>query len=577
MQFKIPNHLKKYTVEQNYSQYTFIDQACWRFIMKISVHFFKNHADKTYIEGLKKTGITIDKIPKIKNINKKLLQFGWRAVCVRGFIPPQIFMEFQSLKILPIAADMRSHHHLTYTPSPDIVHEAAGHAPIIANKDYAQYLINYGEIAAKAILSYEDINLYYAIRDLSDIKENIQSTKAEIKKADKKLKEAYNKISYCSEASYLARMNWWTVEYGLIGKINNPKIFGAGLLSSVAESENCLTSEVKKIPFSLKCLDYHYDITEQQPHLFVTPNYKFLSKELKKMSQKMAYKKGGEYGLKTAIKAKTLCTIKFENSIQISGIVSSYIKNKNNINFIKLEGPSQISINNKQIKKHGPLYHSSGYSSPIGQISKYKKPITQLNNEQINQLNIIKNKLCTLRFETNLIVHGCIHNIYKKNNKMQIITFKDCTVKHKNKILFEPSWGYFDLICVSDIKSVYNGPADTEKYYAELGNKADKYKQYNIKKEQTKDNQTLNYYFKKIEEIKKIRNKTENINKLSLLYKKSIKNKVTDWLLAYEFIVASNCNRNLDWINNLYLDLEKKSLQKSDLSRAIKRGLNLFV
>ena len=95
-----------------------------------------------------------------------------------------------------------------------------------------------------------------------------------------KLEKAIQSTSYLSESAILARMNWWTVEYGLIGEINNPKIYGAGLLSSVAESENCLKKEVKKIPFSIDCINYDYDITEQQPQLFVTPNYKFLSKEL---------------------------------------------------------------------------------------------------------------------------------------------------------------------------------------------------------------------------------------------------------------------------------------------------------
>ena len=72
MQYRIPNHLKKYTVEQEYSQYTYIDQACWRFIMKISIDFFKSHADNIYIQGLKKTGITTNRIPKIKAINNSM-------------------------------------------------------------------------------------------------------------------------------------------------------------------------------------------------------------------------------------------------------------------------------------------------------------------------------------------------------------------------------------------------------------------------------------------------------------------------------------------------------------------------
>ena len=71
MYLKIPHHLKKYIVEQDYDQYTYIDQACWRFIMKISVDFFKKYADRVYIEGLQKTGITLNKIPKIKSIDRK--------------------------------------------------------------------------------------------------------------------------------------------------------------------------------------------------------------------------------------------------------------------------------------------------------------------------------------------------------------------------------------------------------------------------------------------------------------------------------------------------------------------------
>ena len=157
---KIPNHLKKYIVNQKYDNYTHIDQACWKFIMNISIEFFKKNADSVYLKGIKNTGITINKIPKIETINKKIKKYGWRAVCVRGFIPPHAFMEFQTLKIMPIAADMRNQKNLTYTPAPDIVHEAAGHIPIIANKSYTKYLMEYGKIAVKAIMSNQDLILF---------------------------------------------------------------------------------------------------------------------------------------------------------------------------------------------------------------------------------------------------------------------------------------------------------------------------------------------------------------------------------------------------------------------------------
>src|SRR5690606_26851802 len=146
--------------------------------------------------------------------------------------PPAIFMEMQARCILPIARDMRSIEHLLYTPAPDIVHEAAGHAPMVAHPEYSQYLKEYAQVAKNAIISSEDMAVYEAIRLLSDVKENPQSTAEEIKAAGNRLQAAVSHVSYVSEATQLSRMNWWTAEYGLIGTLENPKIYGAGLLSS---------------------------------------------------------------------------------------------------------------------------------------------------------------------------------------------------------------------------------------------------------------------------------------------------------------------------------------------------------
>jgi len=285
----IPNHLKKYIVSQNYGDYNIIDHYVWSFIMNISIPFFKKYAHSSYLKGLEETGITANKIPSIDKMNKKMAKFNWMAVAVRGFIPPWVFMEFQSLGILPIACDMRSSEHLTYTPAPDIVHESAGHSPIIINKEYSYYLKEYGRIASNAIFSKEDERIYYAIRKLSDIKEDRNATEQQIKEAEKELKNAKESQTEPSEAALLSRLHWWTVEYGLIGSLKNPKIYGAGLLSSVGESQNCLTDDVKKIPFSIECINYNYDITEQQPQLFVTKNFSNLTDVLHKFEKSMIY------------------------------------------------------------------------------------------------------------------------------------------------------------------------------------------------------------------------------------------------------------------------------------------------
>ena len=285
----IPEHLNRYIVEQNYDRYDIIDHNVWSFIMKISIPFFKKYAHHSYFDGLKKTGITFDRIPSIENMNKKMNQFGWGAVAVRGFIPPEIFMEFQALGILPIACDMRTSEHLTYTPAPDIVHESAGHSPIIINEEYSHYLKEYGRIASKAIFSDEDQKIYYAIRNLSDIKEDRNATPEQILEAEKILIDLKKNESTPSEATLLSRLHWWTVEYGLIGSLENPKIYGAGLLSSVGESQNCLSDSIKKIPLSIDCINYSYDITEQQPQLFVAKNFSQLTDILYEFEKTMSF------------------------------------------------------------------------------------------------------------------------------------------------------------------------------------------------------------------------------------------------------------------------------------------------
>ena len=130
---RLPQYLKKFVAVQNYEKYTAEDHAAWRYIMRQNRAFFSRFAVPIYVEGLKQTGIPLDRIPRIAEMNDCLSKFGWGAVPVVGFIPPSAFLEFQALGVLPIACDMRTIHHVGYTPAPDIVHEAAGHAPLLAD------------------------------------------------------------------------------------------------------------------------------------------------------------------------------------------------------------------------------------------------------------------------------------------------------------------------------------------------------------------------------------------------------------------------------------------------------------
>jgi phenylalanine-4-hydroxylase len=270
---KLPLHLKKYIIEQEYDKYTPVDHAVWRYVMRQNYSYLKNVAYYPYIPGLKKAGLTIEKIPSLQEINDALAAIEWGAVTVDGFIPPAAFMEFQAYRVLVIAADIRQLEHIEYTSAPDIIHESAGHAPIISDTKYNQYLSYLGKMGTKALFSSKDYELYESIRALSILKEMHHVDKEELAKAEALVLSNQQNLGTPSEMALLSRLQWWSVEYGLIGDINNPKIYGAGLLSSIGESASCMQPEVKKITYTIDALKVGYDITKEQPQLFVTPTF----------------------------------------------------------------------------------------------------------------------------------------------------------------------------------------------------------------------------------------------------------------------------------------------------------------
>lgn len=450
----IPAHLRQYIVDQDYSRYTPIDQATWRFSLRQLKHFLTKNAYECYVEGLEKTGISVREIPRIDVMCEKLQDFGWCALPVSGFIPPAAFMELQSLSILPIASDMRTIDHILYTPAPDIVHEAAGHAPILVDEKFANYLKSYAQVAKKAIISSEDLAQYEAIRDLSDIKEDSDSTPEQIRAAEKKLNAVNAAISHISEAALLGRMNWWTAEYGLIGDLKSPKIFGAGLLSSVGEARNCLSPSVEKIPLSVDCVDTAYDITEKQPQLFVAKSFEDLGRVLKDLENRLAFRLGGAEGLERAKKAKTVNTVQLDSGLQISGKIVEYSVNaQKEPYFVRFEGPCQLACNDKQLDNHGINYHAQGFSSPIGPLQ---------DSTQLSRLE--KNTKCTLHFSSGIVVEGTLINETRADNKLILLSFANCTVKEGNKVLFQPEWGTFDMAVGTTVTSVFGGPADRKSY-----------------------------------------------------------------------------------------------------------------
>ncbi|AYL94031.1 aromatic amino acid hydroxylase [Mucilaginibacter celer] len=527
----LPGHLKQFIVDQHYEHYTPIDHAVWRYVMRQNYSYLKDVAYYPYIPGLQKAGLTIEQIPNLQEMNDALGKIGWGAVTVDGFIPPAAFMEYQAYRVLVIAADIRQLKHIEYTPAPDIIHESAGHAPIIADKDYHEYLSYFGSIGAKAMFSAEDFELYEAIRALSILKEMPDADEQEIIKA-----EAY--VAYCqenmgepSEMALLSRLHWWTVEYGLIGTLEQPKIYGAGLLSSIGESSTCMQKDIEKLRYTIDAVKYSYDITKPQPHLFVTPDFQNLINVLEEFAYTMAFRRGGVFGLQKAIDSKNTCTAVYTSGLQVSGTFTDFKTGADGKPyFIKTTGATALAFANKQLKGHDKGYHKDGFSSPVGKLKGYDKDLEDFSAEELKVAGIEKGNSANLQFESGISLTGKIKNILIEGDKTILITFVDVTVTDKDgSVLFDPAWGVYDMAVGSEITSVFCGAADKEAY-EDIAYKSKTETHHPAYDQKTKELHKL------YQQVRDCRTKHADYGYLGNVWQQLQKDHHDDWLCALEIL-----------------------------------------
>jgi phenylalanine-4-hydroxylase len=461
---KLPHHLLDLVIDQPYNEYTAQDHALWRYVMKQNVMYLGKMAHGSYTDGLRKTGISIDSIPHMYGMNRILKEIGWAAVAVDGFIPPAAFMEFQAYNVLVIAADIRPISQIEYTPAPDIIHEAAGHAPIIADSEYAEYLRLFGKIGSKAFSSAANHKVYEAIRHLSILKTDPYTSKQDIEKAEEKVAALEHEETGASEMTLIRNLHWWTVEYGLIGDIKNPRIYGAGLLSSIGESKHALSDRVKKLPYDLSAKNFSFDITTMQPQLFVTPDFTHLTDVLKEFEKQMSLSIGGIYGIKKAIESGSHATCRYSSGLEVSGIFSNVIADGNDPVYLQSGSPTTLNYDNKLLPGHGKDHHPDGFGSPIGKFKNVSTPPELLTEAELDKLGISKNKIARIEFESGVQVEGVLTDTIFKNGHLLLLSFRDCKVQYRDKVLFEPAWGVYDMAIGSAIVSCFNGPADPDAY-----------------------------------------------------------------------------------------------------------------
>jgi phenylalanine-4-hydroxylase len=505
----------------------------------------------------------------MEGMNRILKEIGWAAVAVDGFIPPNAFMEFQSYNVLVISSEIRTIDHIKYTPAPDIIHEAAGHAPIIANQEYSEYLRRLGEIGSKAISSPKDEEMYEAVRLLSILKENPNSSKEDIDSANKNVARLQNEMSELSEMAKIRNLHWWTVEYGLIGDINNPKIYGAGLLSSIEESQACLEKSVKKIPYSIDAANVNFDITKTQPQLFVIPDFSKLSFVLEEFANTMAVRTGGIKGVRKLIDSKKMGSIELNTGIQVSGQFSNLIQKNNEPVYFNTTGETAVSINGIELIGHGKEAHPYGFGSPIGKLEGISMSIEDMSPKDLKEYGIIEGKKTTLNFESGVKVKGeIITGKRDLQGKIILISFKDCTVTFLNQVLFKPSLGIYDMVVGESIQSAFAGPASPDSF-DDVYSISDK---KTTKIVYSKSEKYLHVLYEKVRALRANKSLDEEI--MSQIFVEVQTKYPKEWLILLELFELTY-RKKINLAEKIHLQLSKLKENK-DLDQLICDGLDLI-
>jgi phenylalanine-4-hydroxylase len=222
-----------WTVSQHPDLYSDEEQAVWRLLVERQTALARRYACEEFLQGLETLGIS-ETIPDFDAVNARLEPLtGWRVVGVPGLIPDAAFYDHLAHRRFPVTVWIRKREELDYLVEPDLFHDFFGHVPLLSNPVFADYMQAYGRRAMEAG------------------PENIHR---------------------------LARLYWFTVEFGLIRTPKGLKVYGAGILSSAAEVKHAIEGEgVERLPFdAAKAMASPYEIDKLQPTYFVLDDFRQL-------------------------------------------------------------------------------------------------------------------------------------------------------------------------------------------------------------------------------------------------------------------------------------------------------------
>jgi len=223
---------------------------------------------------------------------------------------------------------------------------------------------------------------------------------------------------------------------------------------------------VRKIPLTVDAVTAQYDITRQQPHLFVTKSCKHLSQVLEEFASCMCFRRGGAPSLRHAIAAGTVCTAQYDTGVQVSGQIEEVLCDAvGNAVYLRSNGPTQLAWKGRELFGHGTTYHAQGFSSPVGLLKDFSRCLSQYTFDELRAHNINIGQWVTLEFLSGITVCGQLTAILRQEHQNLLLSFEQCTVTDlQGQQLFQPEWGTYDMAVGAAINSVFGGSADRSAY-----------------------------------------------------------------------------------------------------------------
>jgi len=218
-------------LDQRYERYDAEAHDVWRILFERRMATLRDTGSEVFLRGMERIGLAPDRVPDLADVNRRLAaSTGWAAVGVGGFIPAAQFFRCLAHRRFPTTLIVRPRAQLDYLPEPDIFHDVFGHVPLHADAVFADFLQQFGAVAAES------------------------RTEA--------------------ETTAMARLFWFTVEFGLVRERGETRIYGSGLISSHGDAANALGPSCDRRPFSLDAvLAQPFEIDRLQEVLFVVDSF----------------------------------------------------------------------------------------------------------------------------------------------------------------------------------------------------------------------------------------------------------------------------------------------------------------